>query len=121
MRRTAIVAVAVVLAGCSGAPAPTPIIIYVTPAPTPTVSATAQPTATSPPPTQIPAIVTPEPSPTPIIYVVVAGDMLSAIAKKYGLTLAELLQANPQIKDPNRILVGDRITIPPKSPPTEKP
>jgi LysM repeat protein len=121
MRRTAIVAVAAMLAGCSGAPAPTPVIIYVTPAPTATVAATPQPTVTSLPPTPTPAIVTPEPSPTPVIYVVVAGDMLSAIAQKYGVTLAEILKANPQIKDPNRILVGDRVTIPPRNPPTTKP
>ena len=120
MCRIATLAVAAALAGCSGV-APTPIIIYVTPAPTLTVSATPQPTPTSPPPTRTPAIVTPEPSPTPMVYVVVAGDMLSAIALKHGLTLAELLLANPQIKDPDRILVGDGITIPPKKSPTSKP
>ncbi len=105
MRRTAILAVAVVLAGCSG-PAPTPIIIYVTPAPTPTAAATPQPTATSPLPTPTPVIVTPEPSPTPVVHVAVAGDTLLAIAQKYGVTLAALLKANPQIKNPDRILVG---------------
>ena len=66
-------------------------------------------------------IVTPEPSPTPVVHVAVAGDTLLAIAQKYGVTLAALLKANPQIKNPDRILVGDRITIPARNPPTETP
>jgi len=50
--------------------------------------------------------------PTPIIYVVRTGDTLSSIAAKYKMTLADLLAYNPQIKDPNKIKVGDQITIP---------
>lgn len=45
-------------------------------------------------------------------YIVKAGDTLSKIATRNGLTLAQLLQANPQIKDPNRISVGDAINLP---------
>jgi LysM repeat protein len=45
-------------------------------------------------------------------YIVKAGDTLSKIAARNGLTLAQLLQANPQIKDPNRISVGDSINLP---------
>ena len=45
-------------------------------------------------------------------YTVKAGDTLSKIASRNGLTLAQLLQANPQIKDPNRISVGDPINLP---------
>jgi murein DD-endopeptidase MepM/ murein hydrolase activator NlpD len=45
-------------------------------------------------------------------YNVKAGDTLSKIAARNGLTLAQLLQANPQIKDPNRISVGDAINLP---------
>ncbi len=40
-------------------------------------------------------------------YTVKPGDTLSKIATRNGMTLAQLLQANPQIKDPNRISVGD--------------
>lgn len=47
-------------------------------------------------------------------YTVQKGDTLSSIAKKYGVTVAELLKANPQIKDPNLIKVGEVITIPGK-------
>ena len=45
-------------------------------------------------------------------YNVKPGDTLSKIASRNGLTLAQLLQSNPQIKDPNRISVGDSINLP---------
>lgn len=45
-------------------------------------------------------------------YTVKPGDNLSRIAMRNGLTLPQLLQANPQIKDPNRISVGDVINLP---------
>ncbi len=45
-------------------------------------------------------------------YKVRPGDTLSKIAKNNGVSLAQLLQANPQISDPNRIKVGDMITLP---------
>ena len=45
-------------------------------------------------------------------YNVKPGDTLSKIATRNGLTLPQLLQANPQIKDPNRINVGDPINLP---------
>jgi murein DD-endopeptidase MepM/ murein hydrolase activator NlpD len=45
-------------------------------------------------------------------YTVKPGDTLSKIASQNGLTLAQVLQANPQITDPNRIKVGDSINLP---------
>lgn len=48
-------------------------------------------------------------------YTVKAGDSLSRIAARNGLTLAQLLQANPQISDPNRINVGDIVNLPDSS------
>jgi len=45
-------------------------------------------------------------------YVVKPGDTLSKIAKSNGVTLAQLLQANPQIKDSNKIRVGQSINVP---------
>jgi len=45
-------------------------------------------------------------------YTVKAGDTLSKIAARNGLTLAQLLQANPQITDANRINVGDVVNLP---------
>ena len=49
-------------------------------------------------------------------YTVRAGDTLSKIAARNGLTLAQLLQANPQISDPNRINIGDVVNLPNGSP-----
>jgi dipeptidyl aminopeptidase/acylaminoacyl peptidase len=49
------------------------------------------------------------------VYVVVAGDTLWDIAVRYGVTLAALLAANPQIHDRRLIHPGDRIRIPPPS------
>jgi murein DD-endopeptidase MepM/ murein hydrolase activator NlpD len=45
-------------------------------------------------------------------YTVKPGDNLSKIATRNGVTLAQLLQANPQVKDPNRINVGDVLNLP---------
>jgi hypothetical protein len=52
------------------------------------------------------------PAPTPQVHVVVKGETMSKIAKKYGLTVDELMAANPQIKNPNKIKIGDELTIP---------
>ena len=45
-------------------------------------------------------------------YVVKPGDTLSKIAKQNGVSLAQLLRANPQIKDPNRVSVGAVLNLP---------
>jgi LysM repeat protein len=45
-------------------------------------------------------------------YTIKAGDTLSKIASRNGLTLAQLLQANPQVSDPNKIKVGDALNLP---------
>ena len=55
---------------------------------------------------------TPVPEPTPTIYVVKKGDTMSKIANKYDVTVDELLAANPKIKNPNKISIGDEVTIP---------
>ena len=44
-------------------------------------------------------------------YSVKSGDTLSQIAKKQGTTLKALLAANPSIKDPNKIRVGQKIKL----------
>ena len=38
--------------------------------------------------------------------------LLWGIAKRYGVALADLIAANPQIKNPNLIYPGDRVTLP---------
>lgn len=46
------------------------------------------------------------------VYVIKPGDTLLKIAKKYKLTVDQLLAANKKIKNPNKIAVGDEIVIP---------
>ncbi len=41
------------------------------------------------------------------------GDTLSTIARQNGVTVAELMRLNPQIKDPNKISVGATLNLPP--------
>ena len=43
------------------------------------------------------------------------GQTLSSIAKKYGLSVQDLLAANPNIKDPNKISTGMKLTVPEKT------
>jgi spore coat assembly protein SafA len=45
-------------------------------------------------------------------YVVQKGDTLHKIAGKFGVTLAALIAANPQIADPKLIHPGQKINIP---------
>lgn len=45
-------------------------------------------------------------------YTVKPGDTLSKIAMRNGVSLPQLLQANPQITNPNNIKVGDIINVP---------
>ena len=47
--------------------------------------------------------------PASTTYTVKAGDTLSAIAKAQGRKLQDLLSANPEIKDPNKIKPGQQI------------
>jgi hypothetical protein len=48
-----------------------------------------------------------------MIYTIKRGDSLSRIATAHGVTLAKLLESNPDYKlHPDRINVGDRIEIP---------
>jgi spore germination cell wall hydrolase CwlJ-like protein len=45
-------------------------------------------------------------------YTVASGDTLYQIARKYDLTLQEILDANPSIRNANYLQVGDEINIP---------
>lgn len=53
----------------------------------------------------------------PFTYTVQAGDNIYRISVRYGITMRELLSANPQISDMNFISEGQRITVP--GPPTQ--
>ena len=52
-----------------------------------------------------------QPTPTIFTYIVVAGDTLSSIAKRNGISLEELLAANPGIS-PTALSVGTKLVIP---------
>jgi LysM repeat protein len=54
------------------------------------------------------------PLPTPEQYVVQRGDTLTSIARRFGITVAQLLAANPQVQDPNSIRFGYALTVPPR-------
>jgi LysM repeat protein len=82
---------------------------------------TAEPSATEPPaspteaaPTDTPA---PEATATPSSlgqsYTVQEGDFPAKIAEKFGISVEELLAANPSI-NPTDMHIGDVIVIPPK-------
>lgn len=55
------------------------------------------------------------------IHVVKKGDTLFEIAKKHGVGLEQLIEANPQIADPNRIDVGTKVRIPSVPKPVPQP
>ncbi len=85
---------------------------------------------TTPPPTQMELDIQPPPpvtAPTPVIarplpapaaeeelvfrYTVQRGDTISSIARKYGLTIKDLIEAN-DIINPNLIFPGQKLIIP---------
>ncbi len=54
-------------------------------------------------------------------YTIVKGDTLTKIARRFGVSLKDLIAANPQIRNPDLIFIGDKLTIPieQESPPGE--
>jgi tyrosinase len=61
----------------------------------------------------IPAGPTPPPIPPPgFTYVVQTGDTLFVIARRFGVNLSDLIAANADITDPNRLSPGQLIRIP---------
>lgn len=57
------------------------------------------------------AIVEAQPQPSGKDYIVKSGDSLWAIANAYGLSVARLIQLNPQIANPNLIYPGQAVHI----------
>jgi hypothetical protein len=60
-------------------------------------------------------------APTPAVYTIKAGDTLSKIAAAHGITIEDLLAANPTIKNADKISLGQQIILPVASeaPPNE--
>ncbi|WP_420627484.1 LysM peptidoglycan-binding domain-containing protein [Candidatus Leptofilum sp.] len=56
-----------------------------------------------------------------LTYRVVWGDTLSQIASRFGVSLTTILQANPQISNPNLIFVGQELEISTGDTPTATP
>lgn len=77
----------------------------------PTAASVAVPPS-SPTPTVPAATATPTPRGSIQTYRVQPGDGLKRIARRFGLSVQELLAANPQIEDPNHIEVGQVLVIP---------
>lgn len=48
-----------------------------------------------------------------VYHTVVHGDTLWAIAQQYNLSLTQLIARNPQIKNPNLILPGEKVRVSP--------
>jgi LysM repeat protein len=72
-----------------------------------------QPTATARvQQTPAPAGATAAPNAPARTYTVARGDTVERIARRFNITVRELLAANPKITNPNRIRIGDKLTIP---------
>ncbi|BFH61194.1 LysM peptidoglycan-binding domain-containing protein [Paenibacillus azoreducens] len=46
------------------------------------------------------------------IHIVKSGDTLYELSKKYGIPLQKIIDANPQISDPNQLQIGQKVKIP---------
>lgn len=105
----------------AGAPPPAPVAFSNSPPVAPPAPAQPPPAAKPPPAAPPPAAKPPPPAAKPpppaassSVYTVKSGDSLSAIAEKNGTTVGEIMKANPGIKNPNAIDVGQQIKIPGK-------
>jgi LysM repeat protein len=47
-----------------------------------------------------------------VVYIAKSGDTMNIVARKFSTTLNALINANPQISNPNLIYTGQRINIP---------
>lgn len=78
----------------------TPSAVAASPAERSTPSPTAEPTPT------------PTAAPTTTVHVVQKGEYLSRIAEQYGVTVADIVDAN-ELENPSQLRVGQKLVIPP--------
>ncbi|HEY4751899.1 MAG TPA: LysM domain-containing protein, partial [Candidatus Limnocylindrales bacterium] len=88
-----------------------PILLGIGKNGTPAASAPAASASAAPLESSAPSIA---PASTSFVYTVVAGDTLTKIAHKFGVSVSDIQKANKQIKNINAIKIGDQLTIPPK-------
>jgi len=93
----AALAVALIAASCAGSDADNPI-------------PTSAPVLTTAPSTFTTTTTTLPPGPT--LWFIQEGETLSGIAEANGITVEELLRANPLITEPGLISVGQQLVIP---------
>ncbi len=111
-RRVAYIFMALVLLGLSLACGQIITLPTATPTVTPLKEFTLSPTSTTTmlPTTPFPTF-TPTFTPTPILYVVQPGDTLSEIARKFGVSIRTIQEANA-ITDPRTLQAGQTLIIP---------
>ena len=91
---------------------PTPVLSTATPTRQLTLYRSPTPSQTLVPRTPLKSsTVTPRPTSTPFTHVIAKNDTMLGIALKYGVSLEDLLAANPGV-DPNILTVGKTIIIP---------
>ena len=81
----------------------------ITPSPTPAPTTPPKTPTPSTTPTKTP---TTTPKPTTHTYTVKKGDTLWSLSGGTNAKLQSVLKLNPSIKDPNKILVGQKIVLP---------
>ena len=109
-----LLAAALALAGCGPAPGDSPASASATRSPRPgqltlypSRTATLTLTPTDPAtPTPLPS-----PTPTPRTHAVAQGEDMFGIAWRYGITLEDLMAANPEV-DPNLLKIGAVLIVP---------
>jgi LysM repeat protein len=92
--------------GIKSTPLPATLIPFLT-----STRILATPTGTLQTPEGVVAAETPLPTPTPFAYTIQRGDTISSIALKFGVSMDDLLAANPEVS-PNAMSVGQVIDIP---------
>lgn len=81
-------------------------------APVAKVAATSPAKSVTPAPAKKPTV--PEAPAQPVRrYIVQPGDSLWEVASRYGITLGDLLSANPQVDNPGHVQIGQELLLPP--------